>query len=103
MTTVTLASIKDKIRGMYFINAGAAVKASDRGYTERDLEELNLVTICIIILENGFKVEGTSACVDPKIYNEAIGQQEAYKNAIDKIWEIEGYLLKQQLHEANQK
>lgn len=102
MTTVTLASIKDKIRGMYFINAGAAVKASDRGYTERDLEELNLVTICIIILENGFKVEGTSACVDPKIYNEAIGQQEAYKNAIDKIWEIEGYLLKQQMFEAAQ-
>lgn len=102
MTTVTLASIKDKIRGMYFINAGAAVQASDQGYNERDLEELKLVTICIIILENGFKVEGTSACVDPKIYNEAIGQQEAYKNAIDKIWEIEGYLLKQQMFEAAQ-
>lgn len=103
MTTVTASSIKNKIRGIYFINAGAAVKASNGGYTDQDLEELNLVTICIIILENGFKVEGTSACVDPKIYNEAIGQQEAYKAAFNKIWEIEGYLLKQQLHEANQK
>lgn len=103
MTTVTKASIEAKIRNVYYINAGAAVQASDQGYNERDLEELKLVTICIIILENGFKVEGTSACVDPSRYNEEIGQEEAYKNAFEKIWEKEGYLLKQQLHEANQK
>lgn len=103
MPTVSKASIEAKIRGVYFINAGAAIKASDDGYTIRDLEELKLVTICIIILENGFKVEGTSACVDPKIYNEAIGRQEAYKNAFEKIWEKEGYLLKQKMFEENQK
>lgn len=103
MPTVTKASIEAKIRGVYFINAGAAIKASDDGYTQRDLEELNLVTICIIILENGFKVEGTSACVDPNLYNEAIGRKEAYNNAFEKIWEKEGYLLKQKLFEENQK
>lgn len=103
MSTVTKASIEAKIRGVYFINAGAAIKASDDGYTQRDLEELNLVTICIIILENGFKVEGTSACVDPKIYNEAVGRKEAYNNAFEKIWEKEGYLLKQKMFEESQK
>lgn len=103
MISVTKASIEAKIRGVYFINAGAAIKASDEGYTQRDLEELNLVTICIIILENGFKVEGTSACVDPKIYNEAVGRKEAYNNAFEKIWEKEGYLLKQKMFEENQK
>lgn len=103
MTTVSKASIEAKIRGAYFINAGAAVQASDQGYNERDLEELKLVTICIIILENGFKVEGTSACVDPSRYNEAIGRKEAYDNAFEKIWEKEGYLLKQKMFEENQK
>lgn len=103
MTTVSKASIEAKIRGVYFINAGEALKDSNRGYIQRDLEELKLVTICIIILENGFKVEGTSACVDPKIYNETIGQEEAYKNAFEKIWEKEGYLLKQKMFEENQK
>lgn len=103
MSTVTKASIEAKIRGVYFINAGEAVKASDGGYTDRDLAELNLVTICIIILENGFKVEGTSACVDPKLYNDAIGRKEAYNNAFEKIWEKEGYLLKQKMFEENQK
>lgn len=103
MTTVSKTSIEAKIRGVYFINAGAAVQASDQGYNERDLEELKLVTICIIIMENGFKVEGTSACVDPSRYNEAIGRKEAYDNAFEKIWEKEGYLLKQKLFEESQK
>ena len=102
MTTVSKASIEAKIRGVYFINAGEAIKTSNGGYTDRDLAELKLVTICIIILENGFKVEGTSACVDPSRYNEAIGQEEAYKNAVEKIWELEGYALKQKLFEAVQ-
>ena len=103
MISVTKASIEAKIRGVYFINAGAAIKASNDSYTQRDLEELNLVTICIIILENGFKVEGVSACVDPANFDAIIGKEEAYKNAFDKIWEIEGYLLKQKMFEENQK
>ena len=37
MTTVTASSIKNKIRGIYFINAGAAVKAGNGGYTDQDL------------------------------------------------------------------
>lgn len=102
MTTVTKASIEAKIRNVYYINAGAAIKASDRGWNEKDIAELNLVTICIIILENGFKVEGTSACVDSSRYNEAIGQEIAYKSAFEKIWDKEGYLLKQQMFEAAQ-
>ena len=56
MTTVSKSSIEAKIRGVYFINAGEALKDSNRGYIQRDLEELKLVTICIIILENGFIV-----------------------------------------------
>lgn len=102
MTTVSKSSIETKIRGVYFINAGEAVKTNNGGYTDHDLAELNLVTICIIILENGFKVEGTSACVDPKIYNETIGRKEAYDAAFEKIWDKEGYLLKQQMFEAAQ-
>ena len=102
MTTVSKSSIEAKIRGVYFINAGEALKDSNRGYIQCDLEEINLVTICIMIMENGFMIEGTSACVDPSRYNEEIGQEEAYKNAVEKIWELEGYALKQKLFEAAQ-
>lgn len=102
MTTVTKASIEAKIRGVYYLNAGQALSMMYK-IGETDKANLSLVTICIIILENGFKVEGVSACVDPANFDAIIGKEEAYKNAFDKIWEIEGYLLKQQLHEANQK
>lgn len=51
------------------------------------------VTLCNITLKNGFSVRGESACVDPRNFNIEIGKGLAYKNAIDKIWPLEGYLL----------
>lgn len=51
------------------------------------------VTICNITLENGFSVRGESACIDPRNFNEEIGRNIAYRNAFDKLWSLEGYLL----------
>jgi hypothetical protein len=98
MATVTKESIREKIKSVYYLNAGAALAMMDK-IDEADKANLSLVTICIIILENGFKVEGVSACVDPANYNEDIGRECAYENAFNKIWELEGYMLRQSLHE----
>lgn len=51
--------------------------------------------ICEITLENGFTVRGESACVSPKNFDQEIGNDIAYKNARDKIWQLEGYLLQE--------
>jgi hypothetical protein len=51
-------------------------------------------------LENGYTLTGTSACVDPTSYNQAIGEKIAFDNAFEKLWELEGYLLKQRRFEA---
>lgn len=59
-----------------------------------------VTTICNITLQNGFSVRGESACVDPGQFNLALGEKIAFDNAIDKIWLLEGYLLKQRRHEA---
>lgn len=56
------------------------------------------LTICVLELENGFMVVGRSACADPANYNLPLGQQLAYKNAFEKIWELEGYALRERLH-----
>ena len=56
------------------------------------------VTICSITLNNGFSVRGESACVDPTIFDKDLGEKFAYKDAFDKIWQIEGYLLAEQLY-----
>lgn len=58
-------------------------------------------TICCLTLRNGFNVSGESACASPENFDAEIGKKIAYDNAVEKIWELEGYLLKQRLHEGN--
>jgi hypothetical protein len=52
-----------------------------------------------LTLKNGFNVIGESAAASPENFKEEIGKQIAYENARNKIWALEGYLLKQRLSE----
>lgn len=61
-----------------------------------------VLTVCVITLKNGFTVTGESACASPENYNQEIGERIAEENAQDKIWPLEGYLLKQQLFEQGE-
>ena len=58
------------------------------------------LTVCVLTLQNGFTVTGESACASPENFDEEIGRGIALKNAKEKIWALEGYLLKQRLFEA---
>lgn len=58
------------------------------------------LTVCCLTLTNGFTVTGESACASPENFNAEIGEKIARENARNKIWALEGYLLKQELHEA---
>lgn len=60
----------------------------------------DVLTVCVITLVNGFTVTGESACASPENYNQEIGEKIAFGNAREKIWPLEGYLLKQKLFEA---
>jgi hypothetical protein len=61
----------------------------------------DVLTVCILTLQNGFVVTGESACASPENYNKETGEKIAKGNAIDKIWVLEGYLLKQKLYDAS--
>ncbi len=58
------------------------------------------LTVCCITLINGFTVTGTSACASPENFDRQVGENIAFGNARREIWTLEGYLLKQKLHEA---
>ena len=58
------------------------------------------LTICCMTLENGFTVTGESACASPENFNKAIGERISYDMALNKIWMLEGYLLKQLLYDT---
>ncbi len=55
------------------------------------------LTVCCITLKNGFTVSGESACASPENFNKEIGEKISFTNARDKIWMLEGYLLKDKL------
>ena len=57
-------------------------------------------TICNLYLENGFTVRGESACVSKENFNQAIGEQIAFENAKEKVWELEGYLLAEDIYRS---
>ena len=55
------------------------------------------LTICVITTHNGFKLVGESACAHPDLYNEEIGKKLARAQALQKLWPLLGYQLRDQL------
>lgn len=55
------------------------------------------LTVCCLTLRNGFTVTGESASASLENFDEEIGRKIARDNARNKIWSLEGYLLKDRL------
>lgn len=104
---ITPDHIKSKIKAVFYFTADEGVQGHQLQTMYEDevhgssLESMDLLTFCVLVLENGFTVTGESACASPENFNEEIGRKIAYDNAIDKVWLLEGYLLKNKLYEAN--
>tara|TARA_R110000764_G_scaffold40882_7_gene91488 strand:- start:3582 stop:3878 length:297 start_codon:yes stop_codon:yes gene_type:complete len=59
--------------------------------------EKTTFTACLLTLKNGYTVIGESACASPKNFNAELGRKIARGNAVNKIWALEGYLLREKL------
>lgn len=98
---VTETDLKNEITGVYYINPQDALHAIDRRQ-KRGMRELpvsmSLLTICILTLKNGYTVTGKSACVSPALYNKDLGQELAYKNAVQHMWPLMGFRLADKLN-----
>ena len=55
------------------------------------------LTVCCLTLRNGFCVTGESASVSAENFDAGIGRKVARAEARDKIWQLEGYLLRERL------
>jgi hypothetical protein len=55
-------------------------------------------TACLLTLQNGYTVLGESACASPENFNTDLGRKIARDNAKNKIWALEGYLLRSKLN-----
>ena len=95
---ITPEHIDSKIKAVEYILPRDVCKR-DNGVEVFDAPlPLQTLTFCILTLENGFTVTGESACASPENFDKLIGQKIAYQNAREKIWMLEGYLLKEKLN-----
>ncbi len=58
------------------------------------------VMVCELTLKNGFTVRGEGSAVSKANFNEEIGRKVSRSNAREKIWQLEGYLLQEQLYKG---
>lgn len=58
---------------------------------------LELLTFCVLVLRNGFTVTGESACASPENFDAEIGRRVARQNAVNKIWPLLGFRLRDRL------
>jgi len=57
--------------------------------------------VCELTLKNGFTVRGESATVSKENFDEEIGHSISRKDARNKIWGFEGYLLQQHIFDSS--
>ena len=81
------------------VNTLPRVKPEDLEAQVKDVSFFNdgTLTICVITTHNGFKLVGESACAHPDLYNEEIGQRLARAQALQKLWPLLGYQLRNEL------
>lgn len=95
---VTQQMLDDNIIETHFLNIGHSIVMAGNGDGEDFCHEsLDLLTFCVVVLQNGFTVTGQSACASPDNYNKDIGERLALADAKNKIWALMGYELRSQL------
>ena len=92
--------IDSKIKAIRYLNGDVNPAYAHEDYFSKEDKHTPCLTICILTLENGFTVTGESACASPENFDKLLGQKIAYENARNKIWQLEGYLLKEKLYQA---
>ena len=56
-------------------------------------------TVCQLTLDNGFTVEGMSACVSFENFDAELGKMLAYSKAVEKVWPLLGFRLADRLYQ----
>lgn len=97
---VTPADIEAEIVSVHYFAASDAIQHENAVHEHQNgwlLGNTQLLTFCVIQLRNGFTVTGESACASPENFNAEIGRRIARQNAVEKIWPLLGFRLRDEL------
>ena len=103
---VTPADIEANIATEAYFTAHEGIEGSRAAHGKYQLVRHNeneaegpmmRLTFCVLILDNGCTVTGESACASPENFNAEIGRRIARENAINKVWPLLGFRLRDEL------
>lgn len=97
---VTPADIEAEIMSEHYFTAFDGVfgsKASHPYGNSPCPTGLGLLTFCVLVLRNWFTVTGESACASPENFDVEIGRKIARQKAVEKIWPLLGFRLRDKL------
>jgi Phage protein (N4 Gp49/phage Sf6 gene 66) family len=87
---VTLADIEGAIARRYDFPADKAVRSPIHS-------SLEVLSICILVMRNGFTIVGKSAPASPQNFNAEFGKKLAYEDCIRQLWPLMGFALRDRL------
>jgi len=88
---VSLADIEASIAAVYHLTADKAIGDAP------PVQELKLLSICILVMRNGFIVIGKSAPASAENFNADLDRRFAYEDAVRQLWPLMGYALRDRL------
>ena len=88
---VSLDDIKSNITAEYSFTADKALDGCPL------MDSLKLLSICILVLKNGFTIIGKSAPASEANFDADLGRKLAYEDAIRQCWPLMGYALREKL------
>jgi hypothetical protein len=95
---VTPDDVEAEIEQEHYFTAAQGVDMADPEMTDEKIPTpLKLLTFCVLVLHNGFTVTGESACASPENFDAEIGRKIARAKAIDKLWPLLGFRLRDKL------
>jgi hypothetical protein len=96
---VSLADLEENIKEEhYFVVADAINNATPTSPVRVGGQHPTAVmTICVMVLRNGFVVIGKAAPASPENFNIQIGRKFARDDAMRQLWPLMGYALREKL------
>ena len=93
---VTLMDIENAMGAVYHFNAHEAVMLLKCPA----VHDLRTLSICLVVMRNGFMIVGKSAPTSPANFNQELEQRLAYEDCVRQIWPLMGFALRDRLSAA---
>jgi hypothetical protein len=92
---ISLTDIETNIIAQYEMTAEECIGATATPVGET----LKTLSICFLVMRNGFVVIGKSAPASSTNFNAELGRRLAYEDAVRQLWPLMGYALRDRLYE----